>query len=70
MKVWSENVDSDDGQNEEYKDQNILKRELRFNKIWYSANDWQKINKIYPDLDHLRSCRDVSWWGINIANRG
>ena len=34
MKVWSENVDSDDGQNEEYKDQNILKRELRFFQIY------------------------------------
>ena len=33
MKVWSENVHSDDRQNEEYKDQNLLERERRFNKI-------------------------------------
>ena len=33
MKVWSENVHSYDLQNEEYKDQNILEIELRFNKI-------------------------------------
>ena len=33
MKVWSENVKSDDLQSEEYKNQNLLEKDRRFNKI-------------------------------------